>query len=68
MRKCRGRTRGLVMSVRAQIQKTQRDFVMKPDTPLAPESTLRNDPAKYPSTYRESIQNYFEALSEDKSQ
>ena len=57
-----------VNELRAQIQKAQRDFVMKPDTPQAPESTLRNDPAKYPSAYRESIQNYFEALSEDKSQ
>ncbi|MGB1707447.1 MAG: hypothetical protein ACPHF4_06460, partial [Rubripirellula sp.] len=32
-----------VNELRAQIQKTQRDFVMKPDTPQAPESTLSED-------------------------
>lgn len=57
-----------VNELRAQIQKAQRDFVIKADAPEEPESTLRNDPAKYPSAYRESIQTYFQALSEDKPQ
>jgi len=57
-----------VNELRAQIQKAQRDFVIKADAPTEPESTLRNDPAKYPSAYRESIQTYFQALSEDKPQ
>jgi hypothetical protein len=57
-----------VNQLRAEIQKSQRDFVMKADAPEEPDPTLRNDPAKYPSAYRESIQNYFQALSEDKPQ
>ncbi len=57
-----------VNELRAQIQKAQRDFVIKSDAPEEPESTLRNDPAKYPTAYRESIQTYFQALSEDKPQ
>lgn len=56
-----------VNELREQIQKSQRDFVMKSDSPKDPEATLRNDPTKFPSAYRESIQNYFQALSEDKS-
>ena len=55
-----------VNRLRDQIQKLQREMTMQADTPQSAESTLQNDPSRFPSAYRESIQNYFQSLSEDK--
>lgn len=57
-----------VNRLRDQIQRSQRDLVLKAEAPEEAEPVLRNDPAKYPSAYRESIQKYFQTLSEDKPQ
>ena len=55
-----------VNQLREQIQKLQRDMKMQTDAPTSAETTLQNDPVRFPAAYRESIQNYFQALSEDK--
>ena len=57
-----------VNRLRDQIQQAQRDLVIKPETPEETIPVLRNDSRKYPSAYRESIQKYFQTLSEDKPQ
>ncbi len=57
-----------VNRLRDQIQRAQRDLVIKAEASEQAEPILRNDPTKYPSAYRESIQKYFQTLSEDKPQ
>jgi hypothetical protein len=50
--------------LRQQIQSLQQDLTMQADRPGESEPTSRVDPTEFPPEYRESIQKYFQNLSE----
>jgi hypothetical protein len=53
-----------LQQLRDQIQTLQQDLVMQPGTSNEPEAALQIDPGRFAPAYRESIQKYFEVLSE----
>ena len=53
-----------LQQLRERIQTLQQDLVMQPDIPDEPGTSLQMDPGRFAPAYRESIQKYFEVLSE----
>jgi hypothetical protein len=55
-----------LQQLREQIQSLQQDLSAQSETESEPETTRRMDPNRFPPDYRESIQKYFETLSEER--
>ena len=53
-----------LQDLRAQIQTLQQDLAVQTESQQTPDTSRRVDPSRFPSAYRESIQKYFETLSE----
>ena len=53
-----------LQQLRERIQTLQQDLVMQPEIPDEPDAALQIDPGRFAPAYRESIQKYFEVLSE----
>ena len=50
--------------LREQIQTLQQDLTIQPETPAESGPAMHVDPTRFPRDYRESIQKYFETLSQ----